>query len=89
MEAIAVLGVEGALQLKARLADIEQCKSVSELVVGQPERLPGEDPRMSIKIGSKHRMIVAPSHIRLPVIDGVVNWDAVTRLKVIEIGEIL
>jgi len=88
MDAIARLGVEAALQLKARLADIEQCKSVSELVVGQPERLPGEEPRMSIRIGSTHRMIVAPSHLRLPVVDGAVDWRAVTRLKVIEIGEI-
>lgn len=83
------LGMETALKLKSRIADMRAADSVTDLVVGNPREITGWNfPAFQIDLSSDECIIFSPVHSKLPVLsEGKTDWHNVSRIKLISIGK--
>jgi hypothetical protein len=84
------LGIGVAAALRARLADLWDADSVSEVEAGPPRILDDTPPgRVAIPLGDNASLVFAANHIAIPRAEsGGVDWAAVTRIKIIHVGEL-
>lgn len=85
-----MLGVPVALALKGRLADMRAAEFVSELVAGVPGEFSLEgNPAFKLNLSTQHLLIFCSGHGNPPRFDdGRIDWDQVSRVKLVKIGPI-
>ena len=84
------LGNPVADALQHRLADLRAAASVSDLVAGSPRmEAHGEIERLVIGLADDQEVVLEPNHRQNPVNEtGMLDWSAVTRVKIVRIGGI-
>ena len=82
------MGADIAEALKHRLADLRAATSIRDLVVGKPRTLDiGHVNCLVIDLCEGNRMVLQANHPENPLTDsGELDWDKVSRIKVIYIG---
>ena len=85
------LGEDVAEALKHRLADLRAATSIRELMVGKPRTMTvGHMDYLVIDICEGSQMVLKANHPENPLTDdGELDWERVSRIKVIHIGSVL
>lgn len=84
------LGKPVADALRHRLADLQAASSISDLVAGSPrmENHQGTE-RLVILLADNQEVVMVPNHREISLNEsGMLDWSAVTRLKIVRIGGI-
>lgn len=87
-EAIRELGPSAAKSLKHRLADLRAAVSITDLLVGSPKIVEdGKDrQRLMVDLYDGYHILFSANHPENPVTaDGKVDWQKVSRIKVLQI----
>jgi len=80
------LGIEIAKKLRARLSDLRAASSIADLVASTTEKLDQASERMAFALSSTVRIIFCANHVKIPrTRSGEVNWQKVSRIKLLEI----
>jgi proteic killer suppression protein len=80
-------GIGIARNLRARLADLREADSITDLVAGEPRVFSGGEALMTVSIGGGLRIVFRANHVKNPFKrDGDVDWTRVSRIKIIDIG---
>ncbi len=80
------LGDAVAEMLKHRLADLRAATSVKDLMAGRPRTLRGTPLGvMVVDLRKGYRLVFAANHARNPMKNGDVDWEQVSRIKIIRI----
>lgn len=82
------LGNSIARKLFARVADLRAASTVVRLPAGKPHRLKGSrSNQYAIDLTDGKRLVLAPHGTSVPKLpSGGIKWDAVTKVRIIEIG---
>lgn len=76
-------GVAVAARLIARLADLREAITASELTIGSPQ-IQGD--RIRYLLADGYSLHVGPNHAKVPQLsDETVDWSKVTRIQILEI----
>lgn len=88
-KAEAALGIEAAVRLQRRLADLRAAASVKDLVKGTyTEQIEGIGNELTFDLGGGFIMVIAPNHMVRPALrSGKTDWKKVRRIKVLKIAE--
>lgn len=80
-------GIEPAVRLQRRLADLRAATSVKDLVVGSyTQKSEGLGNELTFDLGGGFTMWIAPNHMVRPELrTGKTDWKRVRRIKVIKI----
>jgi proteic killer suppression protein len=83
------LGTASARKLRTRLADLRAAGTVAELVAGRPHPLKGDRAgEFAIDLHGGHRLVFVQDHDPVPIReDGTVDWNSVTNVRVVFIGD--
>lgn len=83
------LGDIVAEALRHRLADLHAATSISDLLVGNCRILGvGDAQRVYIDLPQDHYMVLVANHPKkLLTPQGDLDWNSITRIKIIRIGE--
>ena len=83
------LGIGIAASLRARLADLWDADTLSDIEAGPPRILDDTPPgRVAIPLGEQTSLVFTANHVAVPRTEsGGVDWTGVTRIKIIHIGE--
>ena len=87
--AISELGGNAAEALRRRLSDIQAASSFEDIIWSnrRTEGI-GREQRVLIDLSDSYYMIISANHVRNPMgPDGNPKWSAITRVKLICIGE--
>lgn len=86
-KAEAALGIESAIRLQRRLADLRAVTSVKDLNSVCFYHIKGErGNELNFDLGGGFSMTVTPNHIKIPLLrSGRVDWKSVRRIKVVKI----
>lgn len=85
-EATSELGFAIGKNLQNRLADLIAATTVRDLLVGNPgEITDSSQSTYKIEIGDGFRIIFCPNHKNIPHIGEKIDWDKVTRIKILQI----
>lgn len=86
-KAEAAFGIEAAIRLQRRLADLRAANSVNELVEGSYTRTAdGVGNQIIFDLSVDIKMIIVPNHMVAPTLrTGKIDWKKVRRIKVITI----
>ncbi len=78
-----------ALSLFRRLADIRAASNILYLPVGKPAELDAAPPGLVVvKLHQNHHLLFSAAHQQVPILSsGNVNWDSVTSVKLLKIGQ--
>jgi hypothetical protein len=80
------LGAASSEALKHRLADLVAAKSVRDLLAGRPRFC--DNQNMVIDVGTTHHIVLKANHVEDPMMDSNnVDWDRVSRLKILRIED--
>jgi hypothetical protein len=89
--AVATLGIPAALELEQRLADIEACNTVADLMSLFPDDIIDRSPdERSFLLTTGHAVVFRSGHVKTPTTSaGATDWERVTRIRIIalEIGD--
>jgi toxin HigB-1 len=83
-------GIEAAVMLQRRLADLRAATSVKDLIAGNLNGANKKnDTEIVIDLGGRFSMILTPNHIVLPLLkSGAIDWKKVRRIKVLLIQDV-
>lgn len=86
-KAEAALGIEAAIRLQRRLADLRAAGSVKELFIvsfgGMTQKLGN---KLYFNLGGGYSMVVVSNHVVTPLLkSGKIDWKKVRRIKVLKI----
>lgn len=82
------LGPKNTKKLKARLADLQAARNVSQLVAGGPHPLKGDRAgQFALDLDGGCRLVFEPASDGAADEHGVIDWSKVTEVKVVEIGD--
>lgn len=86
--AVQVLGEACARKLSARVADLKAAGTVLRLPAGKPHPLKGKrSNQYAVDLTEGKRLVLTPGGTSIPKLEsGGIKWDAVTKIKVVEIG---
>lgn len=86
--AIRLLGIVCARKLRARVADLKAAASVVRLPAGKPHPLMGVRlGQYAVDLTNGQRIVLEPGVQPIPKLpSGDVQWDAVTKVRISEIG---
>ena len=80
-------GTAIARRLRSRLADLRDARSMSDVIAGRPEHVADTLETISLDLGDSVRLVVCANHLSNPRTGkGGVNWSAVSRVKIFDIG---
>ena len=84
------LGKPVADALHNRLADLRAATSINDLPAGNPRTVVmGDAEQLVMDLGEGQEIVLAPNHPNDPrKTSGILDWSAVTRVKVVRIGGI-
>jgi toxin HigB-1 len=84
-----VLGPKGAKKLRARMADLRDFQSVTDLRAGRPHPLEGNRAgQFALDLEHPRRLVFEADHDPMPTKeDGGIDWSQVTRVRIIWIGD--
>lgn len=87
LEAKQKLGMQDALSLQTRLADMVAATTVSDLLVGNPTPFLDSDGTVIFKmnVGSEHELFFGNAHPNPPLIEGSLDWTRIRRIKILSI----
>ncbi|RJX77850.1 hypothetical protein [Pseudomonas sp. LS-2] len=82
------LPAEVARSLIRRLADIRATSNILYLPVGKPAELEAAPPGLVVvKLHQNHHLLFSAAHQQVPILSsGNVNWESVTSVKLLKIG---
>ena len=82
------LGEAVSEALRRRLADLRAAKSIYDIVVGRCRFEDAKDEQIVIiDLLEDNRLVFVANHPRNPALtDGSLDWSAITRIKIIQIG---
>ena len=84
--AINQLGLNIASLFLGRLADLEACDFLSDLIVGNLRVDPTNSEQFKIDIDENYRLIVCSGHIKADLTDdGDIDSSKISRIKIIKI----
>lgn len=88
-KAEAALGIEAAVRLQRRLADLRAVTSVKDLVAGSFIEKKGKlGNELTFYLGGGYLMVVTPNHMVMPLLrSGKTDWKRVRRIKVLKIEQ--
>lgn len=86
-KAEAAFGIEAAVRLQRRLADLRAATSVKELVQGSyAQKKEGLGNELTFDLGGGFTMWITPNHMVMPELrTGKTDWKRVRRIKIIKI----
>ncbi|BCO29788.1 hypothetical protein MIZ03_4712 [Rhodoferax lithotrophicus] len=86
-KAEAAFGIEAAVRLQRRLADLRAANNINELVDGSYTKdTEGIGNKIIFNLSVDIKMIIIPNHMVIPTLrTGKTDWKKVRRIKVIEI----
>jgi hypothetical protein len=81
------LGDEVADRLRRRVADLRAATCVSDLLVGTPEEISGDDqPQIVLDLGNCFQISFWANHNTVPKHEsGAIDWSKVSRVKILAI----
>lgn len=91
--AIRKLGPDSARKLRARLSELDAAANVMELQIGKPHPLQGDRlGQFSLALAGGARLVFEPADEPVPCkadsgADSGVDWSAVTRVRIVYIGD--
>ena len=86
-KAEAAFGIEPAVRLQRRLADLRAANNINDLVDGSYTKgTEGNENKIIFYLSDDIKMIITPNHMVIPTLrTGKTDWKKVRRVKVIEI----
>ena len=89
-EAEISLGIESAVKLRRRLADLRAASTLSDFIVGRAQGR-GEDlTEMRIELTDTTSLVMVQNHMMAPLLkSGSINWKKVSRVKILKISQTL
>ena len=87
LEAKQKLGMQDALSLQTRLAEMVAANTISDLLVGNPTPFLNSDGTVIYKlsIGSEHELSFGNAHPYPPMIENSLDWTRIRRIKILSI----
>jgi hypothetical protein len=87
-DAVATLGLDAALELEQRLADIDAIDNAAELIALFGEVVTAlSSNTLSLHLSTGHKVVLASGHPTPRVTEkGATDWGKVTRMRVDQIG---
>lgn len=88
-KAEATFGIEAAVMLQRRLADLIAATSVKDLIAGNPSGANKKnDTEIAIDLGGRFSIVLTPNHMVMPLLkSGATDWKKVHRIKILKIEE--
>jgi hypothetical protein len=87
--AIEKYGMEISMKLQGRIADITAATTVNDLLAGNPALLDKESNNYKVDLSINHLLVFCSANTKVPQqSDGSINWEKVTRIKILEIQKI-
>jgi hypothetical protein len=83
------LGIEAAVKLRRRLADLVAAENVKELIAGGAKSRGDLGKELVIELDANHTLVLTPNHMVMPTSKaGNVDWKKVRRVKILRIDQI-
>jgi proteic killer suppression protein len=87
--AIEKYGTEISMKLQGRIADIIAATTVSDLLAGNPSMLNKGSNNYKVDLSSNCLLVFCSANTKVPQdSNGSVDWERVTRIKILEIQHI-
>lgn len=83
-----LFGAENSLRLQNRLADLCAAHVIHDIVVGKPTMIKnGTNTMYQLNFSEDKNILLVANHVNNPINDsGEIDWDLVTRIKIVSIG---
>ncbi len=85
--AVAAIGDSAALELEARLADIDAVETVAELAaIFSDQLLERTAHEKSLRLNSGYQLVFQAGHVKTPLTsEGATDWAKVSKIRVVAI----
>jgi hypothetical protein len=85
--AVEAIGIEAALELEQRLADIEALENVSDFTALFSDNTISRSPHeQSFQLKTGHEVIFRSGHVNTPATtSGAIDWTKVTRMRIVSL----
>lgn len=83
-DAKAKYGLAVAKELQTRLADLDAAVSIKDLIAGHPKEII-KSSNYGIDLSDSYKLTFCANHVTNPFINGKIDWQRVSRIKIIEI----
>ncbi len=73
-----------AKKLRARLADLREAETITDIPAGQPREIEGgRFGYYAVKLADGFRLVLSANHNEMPLLaNGKIDWSKVSRVKI-------
>lgn len=86
-KANAEFGHAVAQNLQSRLADLDAATTIKDVMTGQPEKIK-DSLNYKVDLGDGFRLVFCCNHINPPLLNGKIDWEQVTYIRLLQIEKI-